>query len=126
MNTQILTTQKQLLFGPSIFAGAAREKLVWSARLCGIIMVLNLIDGLATLIWVLTDRATEANPLMAVLVEFHPVAFIALKVMLVNLGAVLLLRYCYKFMASAAIMAALVVYSIIVFFHSMMFWQVIL
>jgi hypothetical protein len=118
--------QKQFLFGPSIFAGAARERLIWSARICGTIMVLNLIDGLATLIWVLTNRATEANPLMAILVEFHPVAFIALKVMLVNLGAVLLLRYCYRFMASAAIMAALIVYSLIVLFHSIMFWNVVL
>jgi len=55
------------------------------------IMILNIFDGVFTTYWVESEKATEANPLMEVLVE-SPVQFMVVKISLVSLGVLLLWR----------------------------------
>lgn len=44
----------------------------------------NLFDLIATLLWVCSSLTSESNPLMKLLIEFHPVAFASVKVGIVH------------------------------------------
>ena len=52
--------------------------------------VLNLCDALFTLMYLLCGQATEANPVMRVAFAVSPVAFMAAKLLLVDLGLLVL------------------------------------
>jgi hypothetical protein len=56
------------------------------------LVMLNLFDALATLLWVRLGLATEANPVMAQALDTGPGLFILAKVMLVTLAVGLLWR----------------------------------
>lgn len=56
------------------------------------VLVLNLLDLVATLVYVLLGFATEANPVMATVLALGPVVFGAAKLSLVSLGVALLWR----------------------------------
>ena len=58
-----------------------------------IIIVLNLLDACATIIWVESGLAYEANPLMRYLLDISPALFLFFKLLLVNLGISLLWIY---------------------------------
>lgn len=49
------------------------------------IIILNLFDGIFTTYWIETNKATEANPFMAELINY-PIAFMVIKLTLVSLG----------------------------------------
>lgn len=80
----------------SVHVSEAKEW--WSAResdaqmrlLLGSILVFNLFDAVATIFWVHALLAVEANPLMDHLLQYSPVLFVAVKMLLVSLGASLL------------------------------------
>jgi hypothetical protein len=57
------------------------------------IIILNLMDGLFTLIWVHTGMAEEANILLRDLVSNHTVVFVMVKFALVSLGSLLLWKH---------------------------------
>ena len=56
------------------------------------LLVLNLLDAFATLIWVHVGHASEANPLMAMAIDSGPAVFLLSKVALVCLAVTLLWR----------------------------------
>lgn len=64
----------------------------WLSAITKWILVLNLIDGVLTLVWVEFFQAAEANPLMSDLVYNSPLHFMAAKLALVSLGTLFLWR----------------------------------
>jgi hypothetical protein len=47
--------------------------------------MLNLFDGLMTLLWICSSLTEEMNPLMDAIIQYHPVLFAIVKVGFVNL-----------------------------------------
>ncbi len=56
-------------------------------------LILNLVDMVSTMMFVLSGAALEANPLLAGLLADSPLSFGAVKIGLVSLGSSLLWRY---------------------------------
>ncbi|MFH1728455.1 MAG: DUF5658 family protein [Pseudomonadota bacterium] len=79
--------------------------------------IFNVLDGILTTYWVLTYKATEANPFMAFLITKHPILFIAVKMVLVVLGSILLWRLRRRPFAVIAIFGAFMLYYFIVLYH---------
>jgi hypothetical protein len=82
------------------------------------IFLLNALDGMLTLAWVGSGRATEFNPLMDRLLTIHPVLFMAIKMLLVCLGVLLLWRFRDRTAAVASLYLCLAAYSLILVYHS--------
>ncbi|MBM4320260.1 MAG: hypothetical protein FJ125_09920 [Deltaproteobacteria bacterium] len=57
------------------------------------LLLLNLFDAVLTLFWVTTGLTTEENPLMAIALAYHPIAFVSAKLSLVGLAVFLLHRF---------------------------------
>ena len=72
--------------------------------------VLNALDGIFTILVVLTGHAVEANPLMAYLIDCHPVLFMFCKQLLVYLGSLILLRFRENMLAVFGIFGIFLVY----------------
>ena len=89
----------------------------WLKGIVATVIVLNLLDGILTMVWVLSERATEANPFMAPLIEAHPVLFIVVKMALVFLGTYLLWRLRKRALAVVAIFVAFLAYYAILLLH---------
>lgn len=81
------------------------------------LLLLNLVDGLFTLVFLQLHLAEEANPLMAAAYAGSPALFLTLKLVLVQGGALLLwaTRTCTA--ARAALLAGLGLYAGIVAYH---------
>ena len=97
-----------------------KARFVWFARVLGIVVILNVLDGAFTVFWVMSGKAIEANPFMDLLLQIHPVLFISLKLLLVHLGCILLLRYYERSFALLSSLLACFVYGVIVLYHSAM------
>jgi hypothetical protein len=94
---------------------SVRPRLLWG--LIASILVMNLLDAVFTLVWIGTGRATEANPLMAVIVRTHPVLFVVVKTTLVSLGLLLLWRLRRSPLAIVGIFVAFIVYYMLITIH---------
>ncbi len=81
------------------------------------ILVLNLIDAVATMVWVGTGRAQEANPLMAGLLDSSPLAFMLVKLALVSGGVVVLWRFRDRALALAGTLAVFLAYYGLLLIH---------
>ena len=77
----------------------------------------NTIDAALTYYAVTRGLATEANPLMATLLDYHPIIFIVCKLTLVMLGLILLWRYREYKLARSAAYFILIVYGLITAWH---------
>lgn len=51
----------------------------------GILLILNLVDAIATSVWVMLGIASETNPLMAAIIDFSPSFFILFKIVFVTI-----------------------------------------
>ena len=89
----------------------------WLARMTAWIYILSVIDGVLTIFWVLSKRATEANPLMNHLISQNPVLFMVVKIALVALGITLLWRFRERPLATWGIVACFLIYSTIFVHH---------
>ncbi|MDJ0853550.1 MAG: DUF5658 family protein [Myxococcota bacterium] len=89
----------------------------WLHGIVAVTLVLNLIDAVLTLFWVGAGLASEANPLLAELVEHHPVFFALAKLGLVGLGSLLLWWLRDRPLAVIGIFGAFVVYYLILLHH---------
>lgn len=89
----------------------------WMTLLIGMLFVLNAIDAVATVTWVSAGMATEANPLMAHLLELHPVVFVATKLALVGLCSYLLWKHCDRWLSVAATVVLVGIYYTLVAYH---------
>ncbi len=65
----------------------------WLEYIAAATFILCVLDGIMTVIWVLTEHAEEANPMMDHLLNMHPLLFMVVKMTLTALGIVLLWRY---------------------------------
>lgn len=74
------------------------------------ILMINILDSFLTVIWVVSGDAVEANPLMANLIDFHPVLFMFCKQLLVFLGSVILWRFRENMFAFLSIFVIFLVY----------------
>ncbi len=81
------------------------------------VLLLNLGDAIFTMVWVHSGVATEANVLLADLVERNAVGFAAAKCMLVSLGLLLLWRQRRRRLAAFGIGLVCVAYSCLLIYH---------
>jgi hypothetical protein len=88
--------------------------LYWVAA---ILLVFNLIDGMLTLAAVHAGAATEANPLLAGVLDQGAVWFIAVKTTLVSLGVLLLWLRRERILAAGGLCGAAVIYAGIIAHH---------
>lgn len=82
------------------------------------LIILNVYDALFTSIWVLSGLATEANPLMSVLLEKNVCLFILTKLLLVNLGIWIVWQNLNNFLARLSICLSFAIYFIVCLFHT--------
>ena len=75
-----------------------------------LLFVLNLLDGLLTIIWVRNGIATESNQLMARLLDMGDAPFLIVKIGIGLLAAVVLLRWRHRPLARYGVAVALAVY----------------
>ena len=76
-----------------------------------------MLDGFLTVLWVYGGIATEANPLLAAILEERVGLFWISKTILVGLGCVLLSRYRHYRVAQLGLFVSLLVYGAITFEH---------
>ena len=93
------------------------EHFRWLKGVIWTMLVLNVIDGALTLIWVSTGRATEANPLLAILAHEYPVLFVLVKFTLVGMGSYLLWRYRKHPGSVVGIFVAFLAYYFVLLYH---------
>ena len=89
----------------------------WLAYIVWATLVLNVADAVLTLLWVTSGQATEANPIMAVLIERNPIMFVVVKFTLVFLGSTLLWRYRKRPLSVICIFIAFIVYYSVLLYH---------
>jgi hypothetical protein len=81
------------------------------------VLLLNLFDAVATLVWVNLGIAHEANELLAHLLDRNAVLFMAVKLALVFLGVGLLWRRRERRLAVFGLVLALVAYASLGLYH---------
>jgi hypothetical protein len=89
----------------------------WLRGIVACVMVLNLFDAVCTITVVSLGKATEANPLMAGLIDSDPWLFMVIKLLLVSLGSYLLWRLRKRAAAVMGIFAAFMVYYCLALYH---------
>jgi hypothetical protein len=94
-----------------------REHFRWLEGIVKGTLVLNLLDALFTLFWVVNGLAEEANPLLDEIVHQHPLAFVTAKLGLVSLGSLLLWRYRHRPLAVVGIFVAFLAYYGLLLIH---------
>ena len=77
----------------------------------------SVLDGFLTVLWVYGGIATEANPLLATVLEERVGVFWMLKIVLVGCGAVLLSRYRNNRLAQVGLILTLLAYGLIAAEH---------
>jgi hypothetical protein len=93
------------------------EHFAWLYKIIAAILVMNTADAILTMWWIYTKQATEANPVMELLVNEHPVTFVLAKLSLVFLGCLLLLRNRTRPLATIGIFAAFLLYYFVLIYH---------
>ncbi|MBK8013890.1 MAG: hypothetical protein IPK13_21380 [Deltaproteobacteria bacterium] len=123
----ILSGAQCELHGPlalteSIYLGRGRL-LSLKLGIC-LVLVLNVLDGILTLVWVESGLGTEANPLLAGLMA-EPVLFMIAKVVAVSLGVSVFWRYLARPISAVAVVVSNTVYLGVCLYH-LMFLMVLL
>ena len=89
----------------------------WLKGIVAFICVLNVIDGILTLVWISTGRAEEANPFMNELILRNPILFMVGKLILVFLGTWLLWRMRRVKAAVIAVFGIFLAYYAVLIYH---------
>jgi len=89
----------------------------WLRGIAKWILVLNLLDGVLTLVWVEFFRAGEANPMMSDLVYNSALLFMGVKLTLVSLGVVFLWRLRNNSLAVTSLFLAFFSYYWVLLIH---------
>ena len=107
------------------FAIGTSEHFRWLYGIAKWLLVLNLLDGVFTLIWVQYFGADELNIMMSDLVQSNALLFMLVKLTLVSLGTLFLWRNRSNPLAVISIFLAFFSYYLVLLFHlqysSMMF-----
>ncbi len=80
--------------------------------------ILNAIDGVLTVAWIVSGKAEEANPIMDHLLDVDPTVFMAVKLVLVALGSVLLWKLRHRRGAVISIFALFLIYYAVLVYHA--------
>lgn len=80
---------------------------------------LNLLDAVLTIIWVRNGIATEANHLMARLLDLGDLTFLSAKIAIGTVAALVLLRWGNRRLARYGLTVALAVYISLMGIHAM-------
>jgi hypothetical protein len=81
------------------------------------VIVLNMLDGVLTLLWTGLGAASEINPLMNLLLTIDPLLFMITKLLLVSLGVSLLWHYRANAFAAFSLYLCCTVYCSIILYH---------
>ena len=91
------------------------------------LMLLSILDGFLTVLWVYGGIATEANPLLVDILNERVGLFWISKTLLVGLGAVLLSKNRHIWLAQCGLLLSLFFYMLITLEHvrisTLMIWQ---
>ena len=82
------------------------------------ILIMNLIDALATLVWIRLGLAEEENPMMAFVLENNESVFIIIKTALVILSVLLLWRIRTEMLARILIIPVFLSYVYVMILHT--------
>jgi hypothetical protein len=93
---------------------AKPQEQLWSPAL---LLLLNLLDGFFTLMFLQLKVAEEANPLMKMAYNHSPLAFMLLKLAVVHAGVALLWANRETKVARTAMNAGVLLYAVIVAYH---------
>ena len=85
--------------------------------LVGSLVLLNLFDAGLTWLWIDLKIAEEANWLLRGLVEFHQVAFVTVKMMIVCLALTFIWKHRNNRLATPGLVVACSVYSLLFVYH---------
>lgn len=94
------------------------DKSRWIGAVLGVTLILNLVDLIATLIFVKLGYAEEANPLMAGLLELGAPVFAAGKLAIVSAGVYVLWRYRDRVLARVGSVVVSVAYGLLTVYHA--------
>jgi hypothetical protein len=94
------------------------RKYPWHNVCLKLLLVLNLFDAVCTYIWVVMGYANEANPLMDYVLSISPTGFVLYKIIIVNLGVLLLWRLRRKIFCRAITVPVVGIYIGIAFIHA--------
>ena len=93
------------------------QHLQWLNGIAKWILVLNLIDGVFTLVWIEYFQARELNVMMADLVHSSGLSFMLVKLTLVSLGTLFLWRYRSNALAVTSLFVAFFSYYMVLLVH---------
>lgn len=82
-----------------------------------LIAAMNMIDAFLTFYWIQTNQATEANPVMKVLLDFSPILFLTTKIFGVMFGLWLIHTRKELWLSKAGMLLLVTVYSYVMFVH---------
>jgi hypothetical protein len=82
-----------------------------------VLLLMNLIDSIATAIWITMGVAVELNPLMGYLLDFSPSVFVVTKNVLVMCCVLVLWRLRHSFLALPLVAATSLAYFIVTIIH---------
>jgi hypothetical protein len=99
------------------FLIGTQEHFRWLYGIAKWLLVLNLFDGIFTLIWVQYFGAVELNILLSDLVESSALLFMLVKLTLVSLGTLFLWRNRSNALAVISLFVAFFSYYMVLLFH---------
>ena len=112
-----MSYRRRARFIPGKMAIGTGQHFQWLDGIAKGILVLNLLDGLFTIIWVEYFQAQEMNLLMSDLVHSNALAFMLVKLTLVSLGTVFLWRHRSNPLAVVSLFAAFFSYYLVLLVH---------
>lgn len=81
------------------------------------ILLFNVIDGILSIVWILSGKAIETNPFLETLINQHPLLFMVTKLTLVVLGVILLWRLKHHPLAIVSIFIVFLLYYYVLLIH---------
>ena len=93
------------------------EHFEWLYGIAKWLLVLNLLDGIFTLVWIEHYGAAELNIMMRDLVETSPLLFMLAKLTLVSLGTAFLWRNRSNWLAVVSLFLAFFSYYLVLLVH---------
>ena len=82
------------------------------------ILIMNLVDAIATLVWINLGIAEEDNPIMAFVLESDPSVFVIIKTVLVILSILLLWRMRTEMLARILVIPVFLSYVYVMILHA--------
>ena len=89
------------------------------------LLVMNLVDAIATLTWIKMGIAEEENPLMGFILQNNEIGFVVIKTVLVALSAGLLWRMRILSLARTLIIPVFFIYLYVTVLHSWAAYSII-